>query len=262
MNSPGGPMKDRTHALTWKREGRLAIATMTMPFLQVVRDLSRVDELFEELDAYEQDTCVDAVLFLSSDDEVAPPSTVRGIVEGTQTQARTAPEQGRLSLLRSFNVLSRLAVRVAEYKKLVAVAWRGTIDPTNLAIGLSAGLRIAAEDVQLNVIHRDVALPPLGGLSYLLPTYLGLAKAHSVMLKGKPIDAGQALDWGLVDAVLPMESFSEATCREAQRLVKTYVDNLHQNFPVVRIDAKILHDLLLTEMHRLELLCKDLLPDC
>jgi len=254
-------MQHRTHALTWRREGRLAIATMTMTFPSVARDLSRVDELFDELDAYEQDARIDAVLFLSSDDEVAPPSTIRGIVEGTQTQAGTAPEQGRLSLLRSFNVLGRFAVRIAEYKKLVGVTWRGTIDPINLTIGLSAGLRIAAEDVQLDVTNRDVALPPLGGLSYLLPTYLGLAKAHSVMLRGKPLDAARAFDLGLVDAVLPMESFSETACQEAQRLVQAHVDNLHQNFPVVRIDAKALHDLLLAETHRLEVLCKDILAD-
>ncbi len=252
-------MKNRPHALTWNRDGRLAIATLTMPFSQMVRDLARVDELFDELDAYEKDPRVDALLFLTNDDEVAPPSTIRDIVEETQHEARTAPEQGRRSLLRSFNVLSRFAVRVAEYQKLVAVTWRGLIDPMNLAIGLAAGLRIAAEDVELHVTNRDVGLPPLGGLSYLLPTYLGLARAHSLLLRGKPLDAGRALDLGLVDAVLPVESFGESTCHEVQRLVQAHVENLHQNFPVVRVDAKVLHDLLLAEMHRLELLCKELL---
>ena len=164
-------------------------------------------------------------------------------------------------MLRSFNVLSRLAVRVADYKKLVAVAWRGTVDPIYLAIGLAAGLRVAAEDVELEVTNREVPLPPLGGLSYLLPTYVGLARAHSLMLRGKPLDVSRALDLGLIDAVLPLESFAEGACREVKRLVTAHVENLHQNFPVVRVDAKILHDLLTSEMHRLELLCREVLTE-
>jgi enoyl-CoA hydratase/carnithine racemase len=253
-------MKHAKHALTWRREGSLAIATLTTPLLDVVHDLARVDELFDELDAYEADATVDALLFVPGDDD-APPSTIRGIVEGTQDEARRAPQHGRLSLLRSFNVLSRLAVRVAEYKKLVAVAWRGPVDPVNLGIGLAVDLRVAAEDTQLEVTSQGVELPPLGGLSYLLPVYLGLARAHAVLVRAEPLDASRAFDLSLVDAVLPTETFFEAAWQEVQRLVQRHVDVYHQNRPVARVDANALREHLHQEAHLLEHLCSNLLTD-
>ena len=239
------------HALSWRREGSLAIATTRVTMFELVHDLEQVDQAFEELDGLEHDESIDALLFVPAGDD-PPDSTLRGLVESSQLEAQEARARGRLSLLRSFNILTRFAMRIVDFKKLVAVAWRDVVDPMYLGIGLTAGIRLAAEDVSFHVVNPELGMPPLGGIRYVLPQFLGIAKARSLFLSGEPLPAARALELGLVDAILPTESFAEAAVQATARLVRAHLDLLGQNRPIVCIDAHALREHLREEMRAVE----------
>jgi enoyl-CoA hydratase/carnithine racemase len=77
------------------------------------------------------------------------------------------------------------------------------------AIGLGndvaclADLRLAAESARFGATFLKVGLVPGDGGAWLLPRVIGQARAAELLYTGRVIDAGTALAWGLVSAVVP-----------------------------------------------------------
>lgn len=88
---------------------------------------------------------------------------------------------------------------------------------------LACDLRLAtdAPDVRLGQPEILAGLIPGGGGTQRLPKMIGSAKSLELMLEGKPLTSAEALQYGLVNAVVPAEelvSQAEATAaRLAQR---------------------------------------------
>jgi enoyl-CoA hydratase/carnithine racemase len=66
--------------------------------------------------------------------------------------------------------------------------------------------------------------PPQGALAFLLPRYIGIAKAKSILLRAEPILALQALDLGLVDSVFPSADFERSCLEFAGKLTSLSTD--------------------------------------
>jgi enoyl-CoA hydratase len=72
-----------------------------------------------------------------------------------------------------------------------------------LELVLCCDLAIASERARFADTHARVGIHPSGGLSVLLPRYVGLRQALGMSLTGRFVDADEALSLGLVNAVVP-----------------------------------------------------------
>ncbi|MCK9540797.1 MAG: enoyl-CoA hydratase-related protein [Novosphingobium sp.] len=85
-----------------------------------------------------------------------------------------------------------------------------------LAIGIGMGLALAAdyivasESAWFQTPFRNLASAPDSGLTWVLPRAVGLFRAKRMLMNAEKVDAGTALDWGLVSEVRPDEGFPEA----------------------------------------------------
>jgi 2-(1,2-epoxy-1,2-dihydrophenyl)acetyl-CoA isomerase len=71
---------------------------------------------------------------------------------------------------------------------------------------------IAGESAYFLQAFRRIGLVPDGGSTYLLPRMIGRARAMEMTLLGERITAAKALDWGLINRVVPdFELMTEAT---------------------------------------------------
>lgn len=108
--------------------------------------------------------------------------------------------------------------RLMELKRPVVAAVNG--------FALGAGAEIAmASDFVLMAASARIGLPEIsigsflgGGVTYLLPRLVGLAKARELVFLGERIDGAEAVRIGLASRVLPDESFLDAA-REFAALV-------------------------------------------
>jgi len=91
--------------------------------------------------------------------------------------------------------------------------------PSGLAVGVGVTLLLhcdlvyAAAGTTFSVPFVTLATCPEFGSSYLLPKLLGHRRASEILLGGPPFDAAKALEWGLVNDVLPaseLEEFAQA----------------------------------------------------
>ena len=87
-------------------------------------------------------------------------------------------------------------------------------------LALACDLAIAARTTQLQLPEVEVGLSVTGGISYLLPLAVGLAKAKELILLGDRFDAVAARDMGLLGFVSEPEQLVADTTALAARLVE------------------------------------------
>lgn len=155
--------------------------------------------------------------------------TVRAIILGGAGRAFSAGAD--LKAGREFgldgrpDVLSRLRevynpllalVRGAPKPMLAAV--NGPAVGIGCSLALACDLIIAAQDAYFLLAFISIGLGLDGGLSATLPARIGHARACEMALLGRRIDAPHALDWGLINHVVPPAELTEAAERLAAEL--------------------------------------------
>lgn len=87
-----------------------------------------------------------------------------------------------------------------------------------LSLALACDLVIASETAYFLLAFVNIGLVPDGGSSVFLPTRIGMARSFEMALLGERVDAAKALDWGLINAVHPEETFDAEVAALAGRL--------------------------------------------
>src|SRR6266498_3761058 len=97
--------------------------------------------------------------------------------------------------------------------KPVVAAVNGPAVGIGMSLALSADLIVAAESAYFLLAFVNIGLVPDGGSTAFLPARIGYARAAEMAMLGERVPASQALDWGLINQVVPddeLESTSSA----------------------------------------------------
>jgi 2-(1,2-epoxy-1,2-dihydrophenyl)acetyl-CoA isomerase len=86
------------------------------------------------------------------------------------------------------------------------------------SLALCCDLVLAAQSAYFLLAFVNIGLVPDGGSSLFVPTRVGMARATEMAMLGERVSAEQALQWGLVNRVVPDEHVREETAALAARL--------------------------------------------
>jgi 2-(1,2-epoxy-1,2-dihydrophenyl)acetyl-CoA isomerase len=86
------------------------------------------------------------------------------------------------------------------------------------AIALAGDLIVAAEEAYFLQAFRRIGVIPDGGTAYLLTRAVGRVRAMELMLLGEKLPAQKALDWGLVNRVVPKAQIENVALELAKDL--------------------------------------------
>lgn len=114
--------------------------------------------------------------------------------------------------------LNPLVVRMRTLEKPVLAAINGVAAGAGMSLALACDLRFAAESARFVVAFVKIGLVPDAGLLYFLPRLVGPAKTLELSWTGDPIGAREALELGMVNAVLPDAEVLAHTRALAERL--------------------------------------------
>jgi len=157
-------------------------------------DFRMVDELLDALRGASRDRKVRCVIltgkgrFFSSGQDVA-----KILEEGPSVPYHT-------HLQRTYNAIV-LALRGLGVPVIGAI--NGPAAGAGLGIALATDIRWAAASAQFIFGFSAIGLAADSGVSLTLPLLVGLAKASEMAFTNQALDAGGALEWGLVSRVLP-----------------------------------------------------------
>lgn len=106
----------------------------------------------------------------------------------------------------------------------LAVPWISAVNGAAAGVGCSLGLAgdmiIAGESAFFLQAFSRIGLVPDGGSSHLLSRTIGRARASELMLLGDRLPAAKALEWGLINRVVPDADLADEALALAQRLAK------------------------------------------
>ena len=102
--------------------------------------------------------------------------------------------------------------------KPVVAAVNGPAAGIGLSFALACDLTIAAESAYFLLAFVNIGLAPDGGSSFLLPERIGFTRAAEMALLGERVPAQTALEWGLVNRVVPDSELTTAADALADKL--------------------------------------------
>jgi enoyl-CoA hydratase len=89
-----------------------------------------------------------------------------------------------------------------------------------LELALWCDLRIVAETARLGFTERRFGVPLIDGGTQRLPVVVGMGRALEMILTGRVVEAEEALEWGLVNEVVPADKHAERALEIAEGLAR------------------------------------------
>ena len=109
---------------------------------------------------------------------------------------------------------------IRELPKPVIAAVNGPAVGIGASLALACDLIWAAESAVFGLAFVNIGLVPDGGSTFLVPVAAGKARALEMALLGDPIPAERALEWGLINRVVPDSDLMDDARALAQGLAQ------------------------------------------
>jgi len=121
----------------------------------------------------------------------------------------------------------------------VIVAVNGTAAGGAMGLVAMADLAIAGQGAKFTMAYAGVGLTPDCGTSYFLPRLVGQRRALELALTSRVLTAAEALEWGLVNKVVPDAELHAQAEAMAASLAAGPIKALGQARRLLRADAEL-----------------------
>jgi 2-(1,2-epoxy-1,2-dihydrophenyl)acetyl-CoA isomerase len=113
--------------------------------------------------------------------------------------------------------LHRAMSTFARMDAVLITAVNGVAAGAGFPLGVSGDLAIAGGSASFTMAYTKAGLSPDGSSSYLLPRLIGLRRTQELMITNRVLSADEALEWGLLTAVVADAELSTALDELARR---------------------------------------------
>jgi 2-(1,2-epoxy-1,2-dihydrophenyl)acetyl-CoA isomerase len=134
---------------------------------------------------------------------------------------------------------------IREMPKPVVASVNGPAVGIGCSLALCCDLIVAGESAYFLLAFVNIGLVPDGGSSLFVPTRIGMARATELAMLGERLHAPQALEWGLINRVVPDERLGDESTALAARLAagptRSYAGTKRQlnNWLYARMDEQL-----------------------
>ena len=191
--------------LLYTVQDRVATLTLNRPErLNALGDTLRED-LFDALRKAAGDSDVGAIVITGAGRGFCSGGDVKSMSERAESGV-TPPVTERFTPLRDRTILA-----MRDCPKPIIAAINGAAAGAGMNLALACDMRIASTAAKFSQAFVKRGLAPDWGGTWFLPRIVGVGKAMELILTGDSIDAQQALQLGIVNAVVePEQLMSEA----------------------------------------------------
>jgi len=205
MSADSQPMEN----VTLERDGHLAIVTVNRPSKLNALDDQTIAELDCTFAGIEQDDAIGAVIVTGAGE--------KAFVAGADISvlAKQGVLDGKQNALRG----QALTSRIENCGKPVLAAVNGFALGGGLELALACDVRFCSSNAKLGLPEVSLGIIPGYGGTQRLPRLVGSGVALQMILQGDPVDAGEALRIGLVNAVYEPAELLQKTKDVANRMV-------------------------------------------
>lgn len=114
---------------------------------------------------------------------------------------------------------------ICRIEKPVIAAVQGPAAGIGFALAMACDMIVTTQSAYFQLGFRNVGLVPDGGTIYFLSQRLGIGRAKDLVMTGRRLPAPEALDWGVVNRVVPDDDLTQTSLDLAIELAAapTYV---------------------------------------
>jgi len=174
-----------------EQRDRLRLVWLDRPARRNALSLEAIHALGEALTAAMRDPGVDGAVLLARG-----PHFSAG-VDLTEMAGASAPD-----ILELIGALKEVCATCRRGPRPVIAAVQGGCVGGAFEVAMAADLRVATEDAWFALPEVRVGMPSVIDAA-LLVRHVGLGRARELLLTGDRVDAPRALEWGLVNALVP-----------------------------------------------------------
>ncbi len=193
-----GQMSDGNELITWDVDGKVATVSLNRPeFLNAVNTpmLRRLFDVFTEIEESEDVWCV----ILKGNG--------RAFCAGADQKERATMSEDDIRYRRRVGPQSFAAMR--NCRRPVIAQVHGYAFGGGLELALGCDLVVAAEGTVLGLLETVRGTIPAGGGTQILPRLVGLQRAKELIFTSRKFSAEQALEWGMLNYVVPVDELDE-----------------------------------------------------
>ena len=199
-------------ARTVGEEDALGIVTINRPASLNALNGEVYTELYQLFEEIENDAGVRVVILTGSGEKAfVAGSDITEMQPLNSKEIRGFAEKGR-----------KASDRIYTLSKPVIAAINGFALGGGCELTMCCDLRIASENARFGQPEVNVGVIPGAGGTQRLTRLIGMARAKELIYTGDMIDASTALNWGLVNKVVPLENLmTEAKALAGKLLTKS-----------------------------------------
>jgi enoyl-CoA hydratase len=179
-----------------RQEDGVALIQFNRP--EVLNALNRtlMEELVDALEAFDTDPAVHVIVIAGNEKAFAAGADIREMADASSVEMLLRDQFARWD-------------RIRKIKKPLIAAVSGFALGGGCEVAMSCDMIVASETARFGQPEINIGVIPGAGGTQRLTRAVGKAKAMEMILTGRMIAADEALRWGLINAVVPVERYLE-----------------------------------------------------
>ncbi|MEO1658160.1 MAG: crotonase/enoyl-CoA hydratase family protein [Pseudomonadota bacterium] len=176
--------------VSYETDGPVAVVTINRPERRNAVDNATAQALYDAFKAFDADEALSAAILTGAGGAFCAGADLRALAEGEE---KPVLEEGDYAPMGP----SRLRL-----SKPVIAAIEGPAVAGGLELALWADMRVAGRSAVFGVYCRRFGVPLIDLGTIRLPRLIGQSRAADMILTGRPVDADEALSFGLANRVV------------------------------------------------------------
>ncbi len=210
---------DALHNFLLNKKGKTAYLTVNRPEKLNAINIATIKELSEILQELKSDKQIRGIIITGSG--------TKAFVAGADIAEFTALDQKEAQQLAETGH-HKVMDEIYNFPKPVIAAINGFALGGGLELAMACHLRVASENAKMGLPEVSLGLIPGYGGTQRLPQLVGRAKALEMIMTGEMIDAPSALQWRLVNYVVPQDTLI-TKCEDLLEKIYTRSQNAIEN---------------------------------
>lgn len=190
--------------------GHVWIIRLSRPRVKNAVNRATAEELESAFNDFDSDSEARVAVFAGGKDAFCAGADLKEISSGSRA---------KMNLVRPYGPGPMGPTRMNLSKPVIA-AIEGWCVAGGLELAIWADMRVAGDGATFGVFCRRVGVPLIDGGTVRLPMLIGHGRAMDMILTGRPVDAAEALSFGLVNRVVPAGGAEAAALKLARDIAK------------------------------------------
>ena len=133
-------------------------------------------------------------------------------------------------------LLNKVILALFDLRIPVIAAVHGIVTGGSIGLVLVCDVVLVSEEASFTPYYSVVGISPDGGWTTLLASIIGRKRAASVLMLNQTISAGQAVDWGIANRLVPGEQIRRAALEAAETIVENKPGSIYHTKRLLNLD--------------------------